>query len=574
MRSLLACVVGSLALSPGLWAQATTAGDGRDTPAFEPLRQRDSAGRVTGPTRAGWWNDGVFYQVFVRSFKDSTTGPLANDGIGDLRGLIENLDYLNDGDAATTNDLGVTGIWLMPINPSPTYHGYDVTDYYRVNPEYGTLDDLRELVAQCHRRGIKVIIDLVLNHASDEHPWFAESQDPGSPKRDWFIWSAQDPNYRGPWNQMVWHPATPARRRGEAARGPFFYGLFSRKMPDLNYRNPEVSAEMLRVVRFWLDRSAGGPRIGLDGFRLDAIRHLIEDGRQQDNTRGTHEWLQKFYREYKAVAPEAVAVGEVWASTPIAASYVGGQMDLTFEFDLAGAMVEAARKGEAAPVIAAQERVLKFFPPNQYGRFLTNHDQTRVATELKGEPGKLRAAAAMLLLGPGVPFVYYAEELGQPGAKPDPDLRTPMPWTVDDRGFTLGTPWRKRHAAPAGTTVAEQAGADDSLLSHYRRLIALRRAEPALAHGSYAAVPASDPGVYAFARAAADGRTVLVVVNLSAREVPAAKVTPGTALPEGWSGRDALGGDGRGPATAYAGGSITLPPLSAHQTAVFLPGSP
>lgn len=524
---ILAAAFGGLSTSATLFAQATTqqpSPAAADRPAFQPTRDRNDRGEVTGPTRTGWWNDAVFYEVFVRSFKDSDSGPLAGDGIGDISGLISKLDYLNDGNPKTTTDLGITGIWLMPMHPSPSYHGYDITDYRGINPQYGTLDDYRDLLRECHKRNIKVILDLVLNHCSDKHPWFTAATDPVAPRHNWFLWADAFPGYPGPWGQQVWQPIKLARLGSN--RTVYYYGLFGRHMPDLNFTNPEVTSEMLDVTRYWLSAQGNAP--ATDGFRLDAIRHLIEHGQQQDNTLETHTWLQKFYTEYKKANPQAVAVGEVWASTEIAASYVGSkdgerQMDLTFEFDLAGAMMESARTGLAAPVRAAQDKVLKFFPPNQYGRFLTNHDQPRVATQLKNEPGKLRTAVAMLLTGPGVPFVYYGEELGLPGDKPDENIRTPMPWTSDAKGFSSAKPWRAMNSAPKGTSVAEQTTDAKSLLSLYRDLIRLRADHACLRIGSYTALAADQPSVYAFVRhtPTTDGTidAAIVVINLGDKAV-------------------------------------------------------
>ena len=541
--SLIRALAGTLlaAVPTIAFAQATT-NPGTATKSFEPVRERDAEGNVTGPSRAGWWNDGVFYQILVRSFKDSDTGPLANDGVGDFPGLTSRLDYLNDGDPSTTTDLGITGIWLLPVSPSPSYHGYDITDYRGINPQYGTLDDFRAFMTAAHKRGIKVLLDLVLNHNSDQSQWFIESKNPASKYRTWYIWSDSRPDYKGPWGQQVWHPIDESKPDA----GPFYYGLFSRQMPDLNYKNPEVTKEMFDALKFWLDRSDKGP--GVDGFRLDAIRHLIENGPQQDNTLETHQWLQAYYKQYKAANPDAASVGEVWSSTEVASSYVGGQMDFTFEFDLGYAMVDAARNGNAARIRDAQAKTLKYFPPSQYGRFLTNHDQNRVGSELGNDPGKLRVVGSMLLTGPGIPFVYYAEELGQPGVKPDEDLRTPMPWKSDVSGFTAGKPWRKPFPAPSGTDVQTQASDPASLLNHYKKLIAVRNATPSIAHGGYVSLQSSDPGVYAFLRtpegksdSAAKDTAALVVINLGGNRISKLALTSdATSLRGIYSGKDAL----------------------------------
>ncbi|MBE9472169.1 MAG: alpha-amylase, partial [Chloroflexi bacterium] len=195
-----------------------------------------------------WWNDAIFYEIFVRSFYDSD-----GDGVGDLNGLIEKLDYLNDGDPATTDDLGVTGLWLMPISQSPSYHGYDVADYLTVDDEYGTNEDFRRLMEEAHKRDIRVIVDLVLNHTSSQHPWFQSARDDvDSPYRDFYVWSEENPGYKSPWGGQVWHRTSSG----------YYYGIFWEGMPDLNYDNPAVTTEMEEVIRFWLED------MGADGFRL------------------------------------------------------------------------------------------------------------------------------------------------------------------------------------------------------------------------------------------------------------------------------------------------------------------
>ena len=193
-----------------------------------------------------WWNDRVFYEVFIRSFQDSD-----GDGIGDIEGLIERLDYLNDGDPQTSDDLGIGGIWLMPPAEAHSYHGYDVTDYYAVESDYGELADMRRLVAEAHKRGIAVIVDMVLNHSSSRHPWFLSSRLGEQAYADWYIWRDEDPGYRGPWGAPAWH------RAGDR----YYYGVFWDGMPDLNYNNPAVTREIYDIATFWLDE------VGVDGFR-------------------------------------------------------------------------------------------------------------------------------------------------------------------------------------------------------------------------------------------------------------------------------------------------------------------
>lgn len=505
-------------LGAGVLTACVTVASGQATtnPAPAATRPAPATEKYTGPAREGWWNDAVFYEVFVRSFADSTKGPLAGDGIGDLRGLIERLDYLNDGDPKTDTDLGVTALWLMPVTQSPSYHGYDTTDYKAVNDKYGTAEDFKQFMAECHKRGIKVVIDLVLNHCSDKHPWFQAAKDKNDPKHDWFIWEEKRPEWKGPWNQTVWHPLSPARGRGGgdanvgAGLGPWYYGCFGRNMPDLNYANPAVTAEMRGVVHYWLDD------LGVDGFRLDAIRHLIEDGEHQDNTPQTHAWLREFYTDYKKRKPEAFVVGEVWSSTDVISTYVGDQMDTAFEFQLAAAIMEAVNKGDTNTLAETLQRTWTSFPRNQFATFLTNHDQARVMTEFKGDEGKARLAAGLLMTLPGVPFVYYGEELGMSGPKPDEKIRTPMQWEPGaGAGFTTGKPWQAPNADTTVKNVKAESGEAGSLLNSYRKMIRLRQQTPALRRGDFELIPTGSDHVLAFVRREGVQR-VLVVANVGA----------------------------------------------------------
>jgi alpha-amylase len=439
-------------------------------------------GLPSGTDGYPWWNDSIFYEVFVRSFYDSN-----GDGIGDLNGLIQKLDYLHD--------LGVTGLWLMPIHPSPSYHGYDVTDYYSVNPDYGTLDDFKRLLSEAHQRGMRVIIDLVLNHTSDQHPWFVASQDPASPYRDWYVWSKTDPG------QANWH---------RAPSGDYYYGFFSEHMPDLNYTNPAVTAKMEDVVRFWLKD------VGVDGFRLDAAKYLIEQGTSVQNTDATHTWYKNFRPFYKQLSPQAMTIGEVWDLAPISAEYAqGDQLDLAFDFDLANAFIVSARTRRAEDAAKALTISAGVFKPNQFGAFLTNHDQNRVMSQVAGDYERARLGAMLLLTSPGVPFIYYGEEIGMLGKKPDEEIRTPMEWTADPNGgFTTGRPWEAPNPDYADKNVAAQLSDPNSLLSLYRNLIRLRNQHAALRVGDFHAVTTNDPNVFASLRVS-QNEAVLVIINLS-----------------------------------------------------------
>ncbi len=472
---------------------------------------------------AHWWDGRVFYEIFVRSFYDSD-----GDGIGDFRGVLQKLDYLNDGDPATTDDLGITGIWLMPINPSPSYHGYDVTDYRDVNPQYGTLDDFRELLAEADRRGIAVIMDLVLNHTSVQHPWFIASAQGDPAYADWYVWRDTDPNTPGPWGQDVWH----------ARGGRFYYGVFWDGMPDLNYANPAVTAEMYDVARFWLED------VGVDGFRLDAIMYVVEEGNQLRNAPGTVAWMEGFNAHVKRINPDALLVGEVWTSSRIVSRYVPAAVDIAFEFDLALGLLDSARDGSTAPLTFPLRQTGELYPPGQFAPFLTNHDQSRVMTELLGDVGKARAAAALLLTMPGVPFLYYGEEIGLGGQRPpDEQVRTPMQWDgTDTAGFTRGRrPWQpfsRNPLQPADANVAAQAAHPDSLLSWYRQLIHLRSGSPALRYGTLIPVDTGgNAGLYAAVRQTAE-QTVLVLVNLTGEPLSNYALTLDTDI--GLSGSAAL----------------------------------
>lgn len=465
------------------------------TPTPDPFYQ--------GTNNAPWWNDTVFYELFVRSFYDSD-----GDGVGDINGLIEKLDYINDGDPHTTTDLGATGIWLMPIMVSPSYHGYDVVDYFQVDPEYGTNDDFQQLMAAAHARGIHVIVDLVLNHTSSEHPWFIESQNPDAEKRDWYIWEDENPGYRGPDGQTVWHT------KGNG----FYYGVFWSEMPDLNYANPDVTAAMLDAARFWL------AEMGVDGFRLDAIKHIVEDGRAQENTAGTHAWLEQFYSFTKEVNPQALTVGEAWTSTQQVVEYTGDEVDIAFQFDLALDILNAADAGAASIFTKTQIEVVNHFPTNQYATFITNHDQNRVMSQLDEDEAKARLAASILLTGTGVPFVYYGEEIGMTGTKPDEDIRRPMQWAGESArvGFTTGLPWRAPAADYPDRNVALQDEDLQSLLNHYRTLIRLRDEHESLRVGEWTQVETNSGRLYSFLRYT-DNETILVIINLNRNPVTAAK---------------------------------------------------
>ena len=451
-----------------------------------------------------WAKGAVFYEIFVRSFADSN-----GDGIGDLQGLISKLDYLNDGNPATTTDLGIEGIWLMPVFESPSYHGYDTTDYETIERDYGTNADFKQLLDEAHRRGIRVIVDFVVNHTSSQHPWFVESaSSPTSPKRDWYVWSNTPLAWQQPWGGgSTWH----------SKDGGYYYGVFWGGMPDVNWNNPEAKNEMLRLARYWLQQ-------GVDGYRLDATRYLVETGGGpgQADTPETHAALKDLATAVRTTKPDALLVAENWTTAPIIAKYYGStatitggdEMPMNFNFPLSDAIVNGVNNGNSGPISAAMLDMRSLYPAGVLDApFLTNHDQRRLASALGNSSLKMRNAAAVLLTLPGAPFLYYGEEVGiQNGPTGgDESKRTPMPWTAQG-GFTTGTPWFQYAPGLATANVATQTNDPNSLLWRYRTLIHARNSSPALRKGSLELLGSGSPTL-AFLRRTAE-ETVLVVHNV------------------------------------------------------------
>ncbi len=417
----------------------------------------------------------VFYEIFVRSFADSN-----GDGVGDLKGLISRLDYLNDGKPETVTDLGIDGIWLMPVFESPSYHGYDTTDYWNIDSEYGTNADFNLLLQESHKRSVKVIVDFVMNHSSSKHPWFIESASSvNAAKRDWYVWRGDNPGWNQPWggNNQTWHPLN----------GSFYYGVFWSGMPDLNFRNKTVRKEFLDIAKHWLNQ-------GVDGFRLDATRYLVESGGGpgQADIRETHAFLKRISSRVRSVNPQAVLVGENWTDTPIIADYFGStaqvnggdELPMNFNFPLSDEILRGVQSKNATGIAAKIAEVQSTYPKGVLDTpFLTNHDQVRLATQLQNNAGRLRVAASILLTLPGVPFLYYGEEVGiQNGpAQGDEAKRTPMPWNdMLNGGFTTGSPWYEFAPGRGATNVTDQDKKPESLLSHYRNLIRVRKNSVAL----------------------------------------------------------------------------------------------
>ena len=455
-----------------------------------------------------WTRGGTCYEVFVRSFYDSN-----GDGVGDLKGLIQKLDYINDGNAASSRSLGASCIWLMPVAASPSYHGYDVSDYYRVEPAYGTNDDFKHLVAEAHRRGIAVLVDMVLNHSSSEHPNFqAALRDTTSPFRAWYRF-APAPLGKGPWGSDAWHKSP--------IRNEYYYGPFWSGMPDLDYHTPAVREEAKKIAAFWLRD------MGADGFRLDAIPYLVEDGACLMGCPGTHAFLHEYAAYIGSVAPAAYTVGEAWGNIDAVLPYYPDQLTSYFGFELADSLVAAVRRGSVGGMLSGYLRLQDTLPGYRWSPFLSNHDGTRVMTLLRGDMARAKIAATLLLTLPGLPFVYYGEEIGMSGDKPDPRLRTPMQWSAGHAaGFTTGTPWETLQPDTLAINVAGEDADPNSLLNLYRRLIKRRRSNEALATGKLVPLTAGSAEVIAYLRRAGD-KAVLVVANLGAAAVSRVSFTSG-----------------------------------------------
>jgi len=454
-------------------------------------------GDTAPPAAAKTQGSGVWYEIFVRAWYDTN-----GDGIGDLNGVTAKLDYLQS--------LGVSGIWLMPINPSPSYHGYDITDYEAINPQYGSMADFERLVSEAHKRGIEVIIDLVINHTSDQHPWFKSALDPQSSYRHWYTWAGAGTDLKaisavdGP----AWH-----------ANGKQHYlGDFTGAMPDLNYDEPAVRREMIAIGKFWLGK-------GADGFRLDAARHIYDDLKSDNGQpaviRKNAQWWTEFRQGLRQVRPDVYLVGEVSAKQPDELAPYLPALGSVFDFPLAEQLIASAKQekaGDLPSLLTATYAAFQAAAGEDYADapFLSNHDQERVLSQLGGDLHHMRTAAAMLLTLPGRPYIYYGEEIGMLGRKPDENLREPMRWQR-----TPGAPGDSRWKASSvkqGGDVSVQAEQDrpDSLLNFYRTLIHWRVEVPALRDGALRVIATGSPALVAYERAASDGRA-LVVHNLSGK---------------------------------------------------------
>jgi alpha-amylase len=441
------------------------------------------------------WQSAVAYEIFVQSFYDSN-----NDGTGDIPGMTSQLDYIKN--------LGANAIWLMPIMPSPSYHKYDVTDYRSIHPDYGTLNDFKVFLDEAHARGIAVIIDLVVNHTSCEHPWFQTAvSNPDSPYRNYYTWAdygtiagniekkktAPDSD-----NRIQWH----AHENDEE----YYYGYFWGGMPDLNFDNPDVRREVIEIGRFWLTE------VGVDGFRLDAARHIFPDHRAEDN----HQWWVEFRLAMEEVKPDVFLLGEVWDEAEVVAPYLKGLHSL-FNFNLGRSLIDGLRAGTGNELASTHKHIRDYYtrirPDFIDAIFLTNHDQQRVRSELTGPQAKV--AASLLLTLPGTPFIYYGEEIGMKGNKPDEYIREPFLWEPASTD-TGRTHWikPKYNTDERTTPLSSQKRRKNSIYSHYRHLIQLRRKHAPLNNGLLEPVTTSNRSISAYWRKYGE-QSFLIVHNVS-----------------------------------------------------------
>ena len=439
------------------------------------------------------FKDRLMYEIFVRSFADAN-----NDGIGDLNGIEQKLDYLRD--------LGIRGIWLTPFNTATSYHKYDVVDYYAVDPEYGTMDDFRSLVTAAHNRGILIIMDLVVNHCSIRHPWFQDAvSGPTSTLRDYFVWKSPALITS---EKQNWH--NPPGADTTAKNYQKYYGFFWGGMPDLNFDNPKVRQEMINVGKYWLDA-------GVDGFRLDAAQHIYPEGQESKN----HLWWREFRQAMEKVKPDFFMVGEVANKNEVVAPYLKGGMHAAFNFDLAAdinrVVVEGKNDSLVERLIITRQRYASFSPDYIDATFIANHDQNRIMNNVRFDVRKAKLAASILRTLPGSPYLYYGEEIGMGGQKPDELIREPFPWTFDDVADNMTTSWEhpEYSVKVSMKSLADQYNDPNSIYSHYHSLIDVRYHHEALVSGSLLPVNVGLKDVIVYKREIAGGQRVLIAHNLS-----------------------------------------------------------
>ena len=527
--------------------------------------------------------EGVYYSLFVRSFADGN-----GDGIGDFIGLTKKLDYLNDGDDSTTTDLGITGLWLLPIFESPSYHGYDVDDYYKINPEYGTMQDFEKFLEECNKRGIQVIIDMTCNHSSPYNDWFKSSKDPESSYRTWYRWISDEDcdlpeyGYHGPYNlkqkalgSNVWNMDMQHKGLDSKGKEMFYYyaGVFGPQMPDFNMDEQAVRDEFKKVFKFWLDK-------GVSGFRFDAAGHIYNAGEVKPGS----ETLSKavsFWKEMNdyilSVKPDAYSVAEVWEPTATRAKYMAG-MQSNFHFDLGTLIAQIINNQEVndrknapddtdistyngfARSLEGQYAMYKENNPSYIDApFLSNHDQPRSSAALRNNPDKMKLAADMYILAEGVPFVYYGEEIAMKSGSDDPSKRTPFIWNKPGKD-KLETYWNENGPYTNSSVynkktipVFDQQKDPASILNHYKRVIRVKTAHPALFKGRLHAVGVGNAVIESYTMTCEE-ETAFVLHNVSSTR------TETVVLPSEAEGMKLVYAAKDG--VVLAEGKLTIPPMT------------
>ncbi len=521
-------------IAPLLLSATLLLGLATDAVARTPALDRQSLTLDAGTDR--WWDRATVYEIWPRSFKDSD-----GDGNGDFNGMTSKLDHLKA--------FGIDAIWLTPVFEAPSYHGYDFQDFYSIERDYGTMAEFERFIAEAHKRDIKVILDLVLNHISDQHDWFLKSarREPGY--EDYFVWRDQRPEGWGQaWSNKpdpaaVWH--------WNDTRKAYYYAAFGGSQPDVNLKNPKVVEELDRLAAFWLKK-------GVDGFRLDAVRYAIEDGplSQQADTQATIDYWTGFTQRVKAINPDALLVGEAWAALETTGRYRNGgrALDAGFDFDFGNIVIDilkpnaprSADFGTLSDTDTGKKRDSLWAnlqqraaaaPMGYFSPFLTNHDQNRIMYTLENDSAKARIAASLLLTSPGTAYLYYGEEIGlsQAAAGDDRYRRAPMQWTEDanagfnksgrnwadlpaphgyrgEQGAWWSTYWKQQRGK--GRSVAAQQADPASLYRHYERLLAVRRQNPHLQQPRELHYhPVADTNVWVL-QARGQTRDTWVVINL------------------------------------------------------------
>jgi maltose alpha-D-glucosyltransferase/alpha-amylase len=495
------------------------------------------------PNEPHWYKNCVFYEVLIRGFYDST-----GDGTGDIRGLTEKLDYLQW--------LGIDCIWLLPIYESPLRDGvYDISDFMKILPEFGDLGDFVELVDEAHKRGLRVIADLVMNHTSDQHPWFKASQeDPDGPFGDFYVWSDSNEGYQDA--RIIFVDTETSNWTWDPVRGQYYWHRFFTHQPDLNFDNPDVQEAMMEVLRFWLD-------LGIDGFRLDAVPYLFErEGTNCENLKETHDYLKTVRKEIDRLYPDRVMLAEAnqWPADVVEyfgdPATGGDECHMAFHFPVMPRIFMAVRREQRYPISEIMAQTPKIPDNAQWGIFLRNHDELtlemvtdeerdymyseyakdprmkanigirrRLAPLLDNDRNQLELFTALLMSLPGSPVLYYGDEIGMGDNiwLGDRDgVRTPMQWTPDrNAGFSKCDPARLYLPVVMdpiygyqAINIEAQQNNTGSLLHWTRKMIEIRKRHPVFGVGDYTELSASNPSVLAFVREYGTDR-VLCVNNLS-----------------------------------------------------------